>query len=294
VRRRIGLGNDPRLSFDGTRVAFSRDEGERGRVVLVARTTGSPDPEEWYRAPPRTTFSEPDNAWFMLVGWLAGQRLLIQREDGVNVIARGRTTWRLLPGRMGQGGVTDVSISPAGHAVVFTVSTSSRSDVYVVDAHRSARPVRLTTDGHSSFPVYGPGGVAYAGRGDGKRAVINVAGDIWFLPAGASSAERLTDTNAGIVPVAFDATGDHLLAANPAMHNGRLWAVEMPGGRAWALSPWRGDLFAQALSRDGRTVLAAVGCGGTASPYGAVETLPFSGGSVRVIARGPCRASWTR
>jgi hypothetical protein len=41
-------------------------------------------------------------------------------------------------------------------------------------------------------------------------------------------------------------------------------------------------------------VLAAIGCGGMASSFGIVETLPFSGGSPNVIVRGPCRASWNR
>jgi hypothetical protein len=46
------------------------------------------------------------------------------------------------------------------------------------------------------------------------------------------------------------------------------------------------------LSSDGKTVLASVGCGGMVSPYGYVETIPFTGGKPHVIARGPCRASW--
>jgi len=52
-----------------------------------------------------------------------------------------------------------------------------------------------------------------------------------------------------------------------------------------------GDLFAQGLSRNGRVVLAAIGCGGTASAYGLIETIPFAGGRPTVIVRGPCRAS---
>ena len=62
-----------------------------------------------------------------------------------------------------------------------------------------------------------------------------------------------------------------VLAANPATHNGRLWAVDVRSGRARALTGWVGDLFPQGLSRNGRTILAAVGCGGTISPFGVVE-----------------------
>ena len=54
-----------------------------------------------------------------------------------------------------------------------------------------------------------------------------------------------------------------------------------------------GDLFAQGLSRNGKVVLAAIGCGGTPSAYGLIETIPFAGGPPSVIVRGPCRATWT-
>jgi hypothetical protein len=37
------------------------------------------------------------------------------------------------------------------------------------------------------------------------------------------------------------------------MHNGRLWAVELPSGHARRLTRWVGDLFPQGLSRDGHT-----------------------------------------
>jgi hypothetical protein len=36
----------------------------------------------------------------------------------------------------------------------------------------------------------------------------------------------------------------------------------------------------------------AIGCGGTSSLFGRVETIPFAGGRPTVIDRGPCRATW--
>jgi hypothetical protein len=29
------------------------------------------------------------------------------------------------------------------------------------------------------------------------------------------------------------------------------------------------------------------------SPFGVLETIPFSGGAPKVIVRGPCRGSWS-
>jgi hypothetical protein len=77
----------------------------------------------------------------------------------------------------------------------------------------------------------------------------------------------------------------------PATNNGKLYAVDVASGAARPLTPFVGDLYAQGLSRNGRTVLAAIGCGELATPYGLVETIPFTGGHPTVLVRGPCRAS---
>ena len=68
--------------------------------------------------------------------------------------------------------------------------------------------------------------------------------------------------------------------------------VDAETGAAHTITDWVGDLFGQALSNDGKTVLAAIGCGGRISPVGQVETLSFAGGPPHVILDGPCRASW--
>jgi hypothetical protein len=105
-----------------------------------------------------------------------------------------------------------------------------------------------------------------------------------------SDQHQLTHTHAGIYPAAWSADGRRMLAAYPATNNGKLYAVDVEAGTARPLTPFVGDLYAQGISRDGRTVLAAIGCGEVLSPHGLVETIPFSGGPPTVIARGPCRA----
>jgi hypothetical protein len=137
--------------------------------------------------------------------------------------------------------------------------------------------------------LWGPGGIAFERYA--PQACVNCLGDVWLMNADGGDAHQLTHTHAGIYPAAWSADGTRLLAAYPATHNGRLYAVDVATGRARALTPFVGDLFAQGLSRNGRTVLASVGCGGLASPYGLIETIPFTGGDPTVIARGPCRAS---
>jgi hypothetical protein len=158
-------------------------------------------------------------------------------------------------------------------------------NLYVVSA-RGGKPRRLTDDRKSYAPVWGRPGIAFVRFGRGGH------GDIWLSDGRPRGARRLTHTGAAFWPAYFSADGTKLLAANPAIHNGRLWAVDVATGNARPLTPWVGDLFPQGLSANGKTVLAAVGCGGLPSLVGYVETIPFAGGKPHVIVRGPCRASW--
>jgi Tol biopolymer transport system component len=74
-------------------------------------------------------------------------------------------------------------------------------------------------------------------------------------------AHQVTHTPAGIYPAAWSADGSRMLAAYPVTNNGKLYAVDVATGHTRALTPFVGDLGPQGLSRDGRTVLAAIGCG---------------------------------
>src|SRR5262249_49399062 len=143
-----------------------------------------------------------------------------------------------------------------------------------------------THDHKSVAPVWGKTGIAF------NRFTHRAHSDIWLSDGSKSHLRQLTHTGADTWPAFFSASGAELLAAYPANHNGRLWAVDVATGSERPITSWVGDLFPQGLSADSRTVLAAVGCGGTGTSNGYVETIPFAGGKPHVIVRGPCRASW--
>ena len=124
----------------------------------------------------------------------------------------------------------------------------------------------------------GPNGIAFERHGD-----------VWLTDEDGGDIHQLTHTRAGIYPAAWSSDIIRLLAAYPAMHNGKLYSVNVPTGAAKDLTGFVGDLYAQGLSRNGTTILAAIGCGGTQSPFGRVETIPFAGGRPTVIARCPSR-----
>jgi hypothetical protein len=288
-RIEIGPGNDPSLSPDGKLVAFTRDDGPFGRVLAVASTDGG-QAKDRYHVPATPPLGVPDDREFVLIGWVTDGKLLIGRRDGLVIVDRDRSLRRLLPRVVHDGRVGSVSISPAGDMIAFEVGTSAGPDVYRASTTPPARPVRLTTGGRSMAPLAGPKGIAWF---RGVRPGRDDAG-LWYLPDGAMQASRLAGDPVGY-PRGFDATGDHLLAGFPHDYDGRMWVVDTATGRYRTITTHRKDLSAEALSRDGRSVLGATECLGNLAglPPGAVATIEVDGGAERVIAHGPCSASWT-
>ncbi len=268
--KRLASGNLPAVSPDGRWIAFGR-----GVDLLVMPTAGGPS-EKVY------TFTGRGAGLWEAPTWAPDSRhLAFETNDGLvvldirslhaKVLAANASSWHFF--------------SPDSRKIVYTAGDHRGDDLYVVPT-RGGTPVRLTYDHKSGAPVWGKRGIAFIHFTHGAFS------DIWLSDGTPHHIRQLTHTRSGAWPIVFSADGKKLLAANPATHNGRLWAVDVATGDARPLTPWVGDLFAQGLSTDGRTVLAAIGCGGLGLPYGVVETIPFAGGKPHVIVHGPCRASW--
>jgi Tol biopolymer transport system component len=219
------------------------------------------------------------------VVWSPDSRhLLVGDSAGLRLVDRASNNARLLAA----SGIETASFSPDSRSIAYSRVDATGGDIFALSLSGDA-PQKLTQDHHSFEPLWGPHEIAYL-RGRGF-----VDGDIWLMHGDGSQKRRLTRTVAGFYRAAWSTKGDGLLGANPATHNGRLWAVAVPGGRARRLTGWVGDLFPQGLSRNGRTVYAAIGCGGTASSKGLLEAIPFLGGhprsscAARVAAAGPLK-----
>jgi hypothetical protein len=262
----VGAGEDPAVSPDGRWIAFGRG----ARVVVVPSASGMP------RTVYRLHKGQPSLAGRPL--WAPNSRTFgVLDSVGLVLLHPGRKTTTVLPSNDG------FDFSPDSRRIVY----EARGNLYVVSASGGKR--QQLTDGHKSYgPVWGKAGIAFV------RFTHSAHGDVWLSDGHPGHARQLTHTSAGFWPAYFSADGTKLLAANPATHNGRLWAVAVATGKARPLTPWVGDLVPQGLGGDGKAVLAAVGCGGMPSLVGYVETIPFRGGKPHVIARGPCRASWNR
>ena len=270
---RLAAGTNPLLSPDGRWVAYRAGLLSRPSALrLISSDGGAPraakvsaDPLVW----------SPDS-----------QLLLVHGPGGVSIVdARSLRSTRL---RVPEGSGS-FSFSPDARTGVFERSTGSSGDIYTISITSGAIR-RLTEGGRSAYPLWGPSGIAFERFGAGRCA--NCHGDVWLMNPSGDDARQLTHTHAGIHPAAWSGDGTRMLAAYPAIDNGRLYAVDVATGRARPLTPFVGDLYAQGLSRDGKTILAAIGCGAAIASRGLVETIPFGGGRPTVVVRGPCRASW--
>jgi Tol biopolymer transport system component len=280
-RVRLTTGAQPALSPDGRWIAFLQQRRASVRLDLIPAGGG-----------PVQRLGVLAGAHAVISGltWAPNSRLLAvyeyDRGTGDLAVVDARTGDRTVFERSGHlEGPEDPSFSPASSEVAYDTASPSGGDIFVYDL-RTRQTRQLTHDRRATDPVWGPSWIAYAEPG--RR------GDVWLMRSSGADKHRLTHTNADIWPAYWSTDGKHLLAANPAEHNGRLWAVDALSGRAHDLTGWIGDLFPQGLSRDGSTILAAIGCGGRLSPLGILETLPFAGGKPTVIAKGPCRGSWNR
>jgi Tol biopolymer transport system component len=253
----------PAVSPDGRYVAYCS-----GGKVLVVPTAGG-------RATALYTIDRTNTAVCAPLRWAPDSRHLGFETTGLVVIdvRSGKVTTSTQP-------IEGFAFSPDSRRIAY-----SNGDLFVMPVG-GGPSIRLTDNHQSLGPVWGKAGIAFI------RFTHDAHGDIWLTGDRRHTARQLTHTGDAFYPAFFSADGKELLAANPATHNGRLWAVDVPTGNARALTPWVGDLFPQGLSRDGRTVLASIGCGGMIGPYGVVETIPFAGGKSHVIVHGPCRASW--
>jgi Tol biopolymer transport system component len=269
---RLVIGDDPVVSPDGRWVAFWRGESNGpGRLFVISTSGGQP------RALPADSNGE--------VVWSWDSRLVAMGSLGrATVVDVRRGTARRFKVPQGSG---NYSFSPDGKTLAFSHSTGRGANILILRL-TDGRVTSLTSDDRSYAPLWGPQGIAF------ERFTDRCChGDVWLMNAQGGDVHQLTHTHAGIYPAAWSASGTRLLAAYPAAHNGKLYAVDVKTGNARALTGFVGDLFPGGLSRDGTTVLANIGCGGTTSPYGMIETIPFTGGRPKVIVRGPCRATWT-
>jgi hypothetical protein len=153
---------------------------------------------------------------------------------------------------------------------------------------------RLTSDGRSLNPVWGPAYIAYDREQDRH---LSPDFQIWLGTPTAMRARKLTHVAVGplvqgLVPLAFSANGSRLLAEFEGEDTSNAYAVTVASGHARAVTVRRRTVQAAGISSDGSTLLLDAGSFEQAPSSGQIVTMPFAGGHATVLVAHGSQASW--
>jgi Tol biopolymer transport system component len=161
--------------------------------------------------------------------------------------------------------------------------------------HSSLR--RLTSDGHSLNPIWGPRYIAYDREHSRK---LSPEYQIWLAsPSGGAPVRRVTHISVdalaqGLVPLAFSASGNRLVAQFEGQDQSGAYAVNVITGRAREVTVHGRAVVGAGISSDGSTLLIDENALFEPPSKARVATIPFAGGRSHVIVAHGSQASWNR
>jgi hypothetical protein len=121
-------------------------------------------------------------------------------------------------------------------------------------------------------------------------------GQLWQIQPNGSHEQQLTHMSiaplvTGLVPVAFSADGEHLLAMFEGEDTSAAWTVDLSKKTAVVSDVnhrYDGDM-PDGISRNGETILYSTGFEGAPA---SVDTVPWAGGTVTVLSKHGTDAGW--
>src|SRR3954447_746935 len=286
---RIGTGYfSPSISPDGRNVAVLRaTRSGTTTPVFVIPTAGGP------------AVRVLASGGIAGVGWSPDSQTLATVTSTRRLVAVSLPTGTATTLVKGFFNQSTISFSPTGDRIAYSVARSdrfnARSDVFTIPVTGGA-PTRLTTDGLSLNPVWGPNEIAYS-RGPHRRNDAPPL-NIWLMNPDGTGQHQLTTARvptlvAGLGPVEWSASGAQLLAGFTGQDTNQAYAVDPLTGSARDLGARRFDgTSPAAISRDGTTVLAQTGGQEGPSPDQNVVTIPFAGGPATVLVPRGLSPDW--
>jgi len=171
-----------------------------------------------------------------------------------------------------------------------------KSDVYRY-AIASGKTARLTKDGKSENPLWGPERIVFTKQIGAKQRRYGPKNELYLMSPNGKGVKRLTNTKVdplllGLTPTAWSADGKRLLAEFVGQDTSYAVGVSVPSGKQKPVAETgEAGLVGAALSADGMTVLGAVG-GPEPGPGHDVVTVPFGGGKQKVLAKNAYLPDW--
>jgi hypothetical protein len=295
----LGPGGDALISPDGGLVAaglFGDGVGvETGPALALYSTAGAPAEQFLSLATATATplaFS-PDSRYLAI----AFQATTVHNVGAGSGLAVLDTTTGVLS-TVAHGIVYGASFAPDGSdRIVYARAPSllgnAPTNLYVCAANGSAT-VRITGDGRSLNPLWGPRYIAY----DRERPRHDFAPvyQVWLRTLSGAARQltklRVDPLVSGLVPVGFSASGSRLLTEFVGQDTSESWTVRVPSGRARRVLVGGRTVIAAGISRDGSTLLVDEGQMEEPVSSGRVATVAFGGGAARVLVAHGGQASW--
>ena len=181
-------------------------------------------------------------------------------------------------------GARNPRLSPDGRRLALTVGGNGQGSIWIYDLSGRAQPLRLTSEGHATFPIWSPDGTQIA-----FLAVDNNDGRMFSIPADGSAVQpvRLTRDDVTALPLSWSADGASILFERQS----NLYVLRMSDrtDSRWLSTPF--SEFAGRFSPDGRLVAYASNQTGPLDVW--VRPFPGPGAPVRASSDGGRDPAWS-
>ncbi|MGO9751266.1 MAG: hypothetical protein ACLP8S_06820 [Solirubrobacteraceae bacterium] len=279
--RKLGNGDLPAVAPGGSMVAAER---ESGGVVFLYSTSG---------APMRTFRTSGDPVAF---AWSPDSRYLAVEIDstalngvtgaGLAVIDTTTNRYKMVA----RGDINGAGFAVNGSdRIVYgsspSLNQSAPANLYTIDPDGSAH-AQITHDGVSLDPIWGAKGIAFD-REQRRGQNAGPAYQVWLLNG--THLQQLTHMSipsllAGLVPVAFSANGNRMIAGYEGEDTNYAWTIQISPLRVRQIP---GFVQAGGISQDGNSLLIDSGAFMQSADHGTVESIPFAASHpVQKLVRG--------
>jgi hypothetical protein len=296
----LGPGQQPLLSPDGASVAVSLfgiapGPEEHGPAVGIYPASGAPiaDYLSLETATSTPLAWSPDSRY--LAVYRQSNRLTnIAAGSGLDVI----DTQTGVVTSIAEGAIYGASFARDGsdelvYALAHSLSPSAATNLYVSEPS-GAGVHRITSDGRSLDPVWGPTYIAYDRE---RMRHLSPEYQIWLATPAGVRVRKLTHVPVGplvqgLVPLAFSTDGSRLLAEFEGEDTSGAYAVNAASGRAHSVTVHGQMVQGAGISGDGSTLLVDAGSFEQPSSHGRIVTVPFAGGPAEVLVAHASQACW--
>jgi Tol biopolymer transport system component len=292
-----GSADNPSISPSGTRVAYAA-YGSTGQPTLktVGFAGGSPISilKNLSYAGGTAASWAPNGVTLAAV---TGPEIGKQTLSLVNVPGNGTPASAT---KLATGYFTGVSWSPTGDRLVYgrasSLGNGTRGDLSVYTL-ATATTTKITHDGRSLAPVWGPTVIAFSRARKPKKKEDYDKLNIDTIKPDGTGRRHVTKLTipfllSGLTPTAWSGDGTRLLAEYGGQDYSQAYTVNPATGKTKKVGGKAGFVGAD-LSTDGKTILGATGSGDPADRHN-VATVPYTGGTPKVLVKNALAPSWDR